>query len=345
MLFAIWTASLALALVALAVMAVLILRRALLQARARRSRAAVGVLQGKVFAFLGNEIDESAMRRALAEADRRSVVDLLVRIDRLIRGDGLRRLVDLVRSLDLDSVLRRRLASPAGAESIAAIHSLRLFPGAETERTLRQVVESGPGAAMRLAAAEVLVDLDAPLDAERLVSSLSGAGGLDSRSSARVFRRLVSQHPELFLRLAGAAPDVRQRVLALDALGEAGMLTALPVVLSAAGDPLVDVRAQAFRTLARLAHPAAAPAVRRGLADTAWEVRTQAARCAAAIGLAELTADLEARLDDEVWWVRMRTAEALATLGESGLAILRRRAEEPGTAGRIAQAILMQGAG
>jgi hypothetical protein len=344
MLLAIWTASLALALVALAVMAVLILRRALLQKRARRSRATTGILQGKIFAFLGNEIDESAMRRALAEADRRSVVDLLVRIDRLIRGDGLRRLVDLVRSLDLDAVLRRRLASPAGAESIAAIHSLRLFPGAETERTLRQVVESGPGAAMRLAAAEVLVDLDAPLDAERLVSSLSEAGGLDSRASARVFRRLVSQHPELFLRLAGAA-DVRQRVLALDALGEAGMLTALPVVLAAAGDPMVDVRAQAFRTLARLAHPAAAPAVRRALADPAWEVRTQAARCAAAIGLAELTADLEARLDDEVWWVRMRAAEALATLGETGLVILRRRAEESGMAGRIAQAILMQGTG
>ena len=56
-------------------------------------------------------------------------------------------------------------------------------------------------------------------------------------------------------------------------------------------------------------------------------------------------ADLEARLDDEVWWVRMRAAEALAGLGEVGLTILRRRAEEPGTAGRIAQAILMQGAG
>jgi len=345
MLLAIWHLSLVLALVALAMMAVLILRRALLQARAGRNRAAVAALQGKVFSFLGNEIDESAMRRALAEADRRSVVDLLVRIDRLIRGDGLRRLIDLARSLDLDTVLRRRLARPAGAESVAAIHSLRLFPGSETERTLRQVVESGPGAAMRLAAAEVLVDLDAPLDAGRLVSSLAEAGGLESRASARVFRRLVSQHPELFLRLAGAAPDVRQRVLALDALGEAGMLTALPVVLAAAGDPMVDVRAEAFRVLARLAHPAAAPAVRRGLADPAWEVRTQAARCAAAIGLTELMADLEARLDDEVWWVRMRAAEALAGLGEVGLTILRRRAEEPGTAGRIAQAILMQGAG
>ncbi|WP_225773147.1 HEAT repeat domain-containing protein [Inquilinus sp. Marseille-Q2685] len=345
MLLAIWYFSLALALAALLVMAVLILRRALLQARARRSWAAVGELQGKIFAFLGNEIDECAMRRALAEADRRSVVDLLVRIDRVIRGDGLRRLIDLARSLDLDTVLRRRLARPAGADSVAAIHSLRLFPGAETERTLRQVVESGPGAAMRLAAAEVLVDLDAPLDADRLVSSLAEAGGLESRTSARVFRRLVSQHPELFLRLAGSAPDTRRRVLALDALGEAGMLAALPVVLAAAGDPIVDVRAQAFRTLARLAHPAAAAAVRRGLADAAWEVRTQAARCAAAIGLTELTGDLEARLDDEVWWVRMRTAEALTRLGEEGLAILRRRAEEPGTAGRIAQAILMQGAG
>jgi HEAT repeat protein len=345
MLLAIWTVSLALALAALVVMAVLILRRALLQARARRSRAVVRILQGKIFAFLGNEIDESALRRALAEADRRSVVDLLVRIDRLIRGDGLRRLVDLIRSLDLDTVLRRRLARPAGADSVAAIHSLRLFPGAETERTLRQVVESGPGAATRLAAAEVLVDLDAPLDAGRLVSSLAEAGGLESRASARVFRRLVSQHPELFLRLASAAADVRQRVLALDALGEAGMLTALPVVLAAAGDPMVDVRAEAFRTLARLAHPAAAPAVRRGLADPAWEVRTQAARCAAAIGLTGLMADLEARLDDEVWWVRMRAAEALARLGEGGLAILRRRAEEPGTAGLIAQAVLMQGAG
>jgi hypothetical protein len=345
MLVAIWYLSLVLALAALVVMAVLILRRALLQARARRSRAAVGVLQGKVFAFLGNEIDEGAMRRALTEADRHSVVDLLVRIDRLIRGDGLRRLVDLVRSLDLDTVLRRRLVRPAGADSVAAIHSLRLFPGAETERTLRQVVESGPGAAMRLAAAEVLLDLNAPVDADRMLMSLAEAGGLESRTSARVFRRLVSQHPELFLRLAGAAPDVRQRVLALDALGEAGLLTALPVVLAAAGDPSVDVRAQAFRALAKLAHPAAAPAVRRGLADPSWEVRTQAARCAAAIGLVELTADIEARLDDEVWWVRMRAAEALAGLGEAGLTILRRRAEEPGPAGLIAQAILMQGAG
>ncbi|WP_343713314.1 HEAT repeat domain-containing protein [Inquilinus sp.] len=345
MLVAIWYLSLALALAALAVMAVLILRRALLQARARRGRAAVGVLQGKVFAFLGNEIDESAMRRALTEADRHSVVDLLVRIDRLIRGDGLRRLVDLVRSLDLDTVLRRRLVRPAGADSVAAIHSLRLFPGAETERTLRQVVEGGRGAAMRLAAAEVLVDLDAPVDADRMLASLAEAGGLESRTSARVFRRLVSQQPELFLRLAGTAPDVRQRVLALDALGEAGLLTALPVVLAAAGDPVVDVRAQAFRTLAKLAHPAAAPAVQRGLADPAWEVRTQAARCAAAIGLTELTGDLEGRLHDEVWWVRMRAAEALAGLGEAGLAILRRRAEEPGPAGLIAQAILMQGAG
>lgn len=345
MLLAIWYLSLALALAALAVMAVLILRRALLQARARRSRVAVGVLQGKVFAFLGNEIDESAMRRALTEADRHSVVDLLIRIDRLIRGDGLRRLVDLVRSLDLDTVLRRRLARPAGAESVAAIHSLRLFPGAETERTLRQVVEAGRGAAMRLAAAEVLVDLDAPLDADQMLASLAEAGGLESRTSARVFRRLVSQHPELFLRLAGTGPDARQRVLALDALSEAGLLTALPVVLAASADPMVDVRAQAFRALARLAHPAAAAAVRRGLADPAWEVRTQAARCAAAIGLIELAGDLEARLDDEVWWVRMRAAEALARLGEAGLATLRRRAEEPGPAGLIAQAILMQGAG
>ena len=50
MLLAIWHLSLVLALVALAMMAVLILRRALLQARAGRDRAAVAALQGKVFA-------------------------------------------------------------------------------------------------------------------------------------------------------------------------------------------------------------------------------------------------------------------------------------------------------
>jgi HEAT repeat protein len=52
--------------------------------------------------------------------------------------------------------------------------------------------------------------------------------------------------------------------------------------------------------------------------DSAWEVRAQAVRSLGRIADAATLADLRSRLADAEWWVRLRAALALTRLGAAG---------------------------
>jgi HEAT repeat protein len=154
---------------------------------------------------------------------------------------------------------------------------------------------------------------------------------------------------ESLLLLEDAAPRVLARVLAefgstptidspaerpallnrvLDAVGRLKLLDMTEEVASFAVDPDPEVRAAAFRALARLGllPPGADQAVAVSLHDPIEFVRVQAVRAAALLGRDEARHALWDLLGDESWWVRRSAAQTLVGMGTVGPATIKEAA-------------------
>ena len=321
----VWTLSLVLAAVSLALMVGLIVRRAWLNRRAIQLDSQRRRITRTILAYLA---DTCSLDEVKQEANSSSVPvgELLGDFLLLVRGDDRVRLIGLLVELGVLRQYIDRLRRGSRHERAAAAEALRPFNDSDAVGALTAALDDSD-AQVRLAAAGSLADLGACPPLATLVGKLRVGTTERSRALLGIFRGLVgSRFDELAGLLSDGSPPF-VKTLALDALGRSGDYRVVSIIGPLLSDANAELRAAALRALASLGHPAARPLVERALSDEDWIVRTQAAVSAGRIGLTALTPVLARVVDDDNWWPRFRAAEALYLLGQRGHQALAELAE------------------
>jgi HEAT repeat protein len=182
---------------------------------------------------------------------------------------------------------------------------------------------------VRIAAAQSLARLHAVQSVREIVEALIGHRTDPSLAVTEVFRSLGPQHvPELRELLRDRKVPATAKVLAIDALGRLGALTAVEELLELYDHSHLPIRIATLQALSRLCDPRSLSSVMLATTDQAWEVRAQAAIGLGRLGSHEGIGALQTLLTDEQWWVRYHAAQALVTLGHKGLLLLQATAEE-----------------
>lgn len=318
----VWLAAVALCAAAFLWMAALIMLRFSSEGAAKQRAADrravegcfVGVLQGK-----SDVARDLAPYRGRARLMADSLLDFLT----LVRGVDLEIVVEALKSVGVDDVLRARVTRGSLAGRLASVEALGAFPGEQTRATLVTAAGRGPPG-VRLAALRSLLQAEGKVPLARLLDHLRRGELRYSGPLADLIRMVIEADP--FAAIAALArTDLAPptRILLIEGLGASGAYAAIPAISAHAEATRADLRAAAVTTLGKMMHPSAEPALRRALSDPAWEVRSAAAVAAGNAHLASLLDPLSKLLADSVWSVRFQSAAALVKLGEAGLGRLR----------------------
>lgn len=289
------------------------------------------------------EPDKLALYKTqLGRRDRRLLLQALSELLLKVRGDYADRVAYTLRELGFVKETLKQLRSKAWWKRMRACSALATFDDSHLIAALQRCLND-PRIEVRLEAARALVRLGAAPAVRTLLLSLSIATHAYSLAVTDLFRKLAaSAVPDLMAALESDL-HLRGKLLAIDALGQAGELAAVPTLLRFRHHADVPVRAAILRALTLLADPTTLPAALEALQDPAWQVRAEAANCAGQLVSLEAVLPLQERLWDDQWWVRYRAAEALLRLGIAGLVALWRTASKTGSPGaEIAQGILRE---
>lgn len=339
-LWALWYTSLLMALLSIAVMLVLVLRRVLQARREERRDALRAATSTALLAYLDGSGDEAHVLGA-AGGQAELVGELVFQMRELVRGSDAARLVDLARATGGPARAEARLRRRNPQLRTDAVRHLAMY-GADAAPLLTGCL-TDPSDAVRITAAVELTRIGHTPRLEALAAAMNVGDAARSEELRQVFRPAVASDPrEAVVLLEDEFSGDALRMLLLDGLAQAGALEALDAITALMRSPSAALRAEALRTLATLAHPSAAPAVIEALADPSWWVRAQAANAARRIGIDGAAEPLSSLLGDEQWWVRLRAAEALCALGPSGQAMLTAAASGEDHAARVAQLVLAE---
>lgn len=318
----IWWATIAMAVCSLLAMVTLIIQRAWRNWHHRRDGRRRMQLQQLALVLIHHPDRLFEMEKQLRPDDRRLLLEVYDELLPKIRGEYADRLVSLMRILGLLDECLRRLRDGSWWVRSQACRALGAFRDPNVILALYRAVED-PVEAVRLEAARSLARLGVVRSVNELVRQVAAGEGLPSLPVMDLFRSLGRKGvPELVALLEGEA-GLSAKIVAADALGHIGDLSAVPALLHLYDHTSLHVRMTAMEALARLGDPRALPAVLLAMTDPAWEVRAQAASAAGRIGAAESVPLLQQMLRDEHWWVRYYAAEALYRIGGSGVAALR----------------------
>lgn len=318
-LYDLWSLSLGLSGLALAIMAGLIIVRLIHQRRERRSenqrRALIPIL-------LGNATDEEL---AIAARNGPEVLGpLAIDLIQLVRGEERERFVATASRLGVPEKLRRRLARGPVRERIRAAEVIGEFPDDFSTAAL-EAAPHDRNSDVRLAAALALATSGRAPAAGRLVKMLGLGRGERSMLITALFQEIARQRPdELRELIEDRVSPPLVKAAAIEALTASGDYSLVRVVTELAlnADPAGDELPRYLRALGAFQHPAALPAIEKWLdAPTEW-VRSAAAEAAGRIHLEELVPALSRMLADPDWWVRFRAGEALVRMGDLGIAML-----------------------
>ncbi|HEY8566902.1 MAG TPA: HEAT repeat domain-containing protein [Beijerinckiaceae bacterium] len=322
MLKAIWTVSLALAALSLAVMGFLVIARGFSESRRAKVAARRDALLASVIGWMAGETSDEHVTGELAR-DLDLSIDLLGELFEMVRGVEQGRLAGLAESAGVAGHLRAGLSRRSVAERLTAAETLAWFTSPETVAALDRAL-ADPDPEVALAAASSLAQIGADRPVRQLLGPRFDRSDPSRRLEmviARVARRRPGELAELAL---DAARTSRLRIAALDALAQAGAPEGIIAAETlAAQDPSVDIRVACARVLGLLGHPGVAPTLAALIGDAHWAVRAKAVESAGRLALTELAESIVALLSDENWWVRHRAAEAIERLREAGLATLK----------------------
>ena len=259
----------------------------------------------------------------------------------VIRGETRAALVIILEELGVAALYLDRLARGTDDDRRRAIDNLSMFDNETVREGLWHALRD-PSPPIRMAAAKALAVSKYDFSATALIHRMQVGTVVKTRELRTLFKDLAKRDPRgMAAMLSGDINDLT-RILLIHALGRAGDYDVLPAIFPMAEHPLIDVRAETFRTFATMQHPEAIPFILNGLNDPAWEVRAQAALAAGRVGIQESVPLLEAMLEDQAWWVRYRAASALLDLGSAGLVALQQIADESSKAGQIAVLVLAE---
>ncbi|GAA4011443.1 HEAT repeat domain-containing protein [Sphingomonas swuensis] len=313
-LYDLWTLSLSMALLALAIMAGLILGRAV---SARRAKA----LKAHREAWLPRLLD-GATDAEFADLPHRPelLVQLASELITLVRGEEREQFVATATRLGVADTLRRRLNRGSNRDRIVAAETLAFFPDDRSTDALDQALDD-KSPDVRLTAALALASSGRAPPLAHLVERLRLGTQETSMLNVTLVAEIARDRPEEVTQLLmdDATPSPL-KAAAIDALSGSGDYRLVPLVVRLAleADDEAPELPRYLRALGELQHPAARPAILRGLASRTWFVRAAAAEASGRVGLVETVDTLLRLLDDPDWWVRYRAGEALARLGRPG---------------------------
>lgn len=318
----IWWATVAMATFSLLAMTGLIVQRTWRNWHQRRDARRRSRLQQLALLLLHYPERLAEMQKELRSEDRRLLLQVYDELLPKIRGEYADRLVSLMRILGLMDECLRQLRDRSWWVRSQACRALGSFRDPNVILALYRAVED-PVAAVRLEAARSLARIGAVRSVTELVRLVAPGDELPPLTVMDLFRSLGRKAvPELIQLMEGDA-GLSAKIVAADAVGYIGDLSAVPALLHLYDHASLHVRMTAMESLGRLEDPRALPAVLLAMTDPSWEVRAQAAAAAGKIGAPESVPLLQQVLRDEHWWVRYYAAEALFRIGDPGMAALR----------------------
>ncbi len=256
-------------------------------------------------------------------AERRLMLDLLLRHLALLRGREADLIIGHLEEDGYVEDLAERLSHGRPWKRAAAADLLGRSRSSRAVRPLTAAL-SDHDEDVRLVAARSLALIGTP-DA---VDALAGALVAPTRwALAMVADNLVL--------LGGAAVPALLSMMRRD--GDPQAVAAAARILGEVRDPRatealldvarlsvdIDARAQAVAALGKIGSADAVRTLLSALRDPAWEVRAQAAKGLGRLGDQTAAPGLQRAMPDPSWWVRVNCGEALAQLGEPGRLALR----------------------
>lgn len=342
MLFYIWTLSIVIGLVALAIMVVLVALRVFHDRQHARDTHLRRRLTTSLIRFSADG-DRQSLMTVLAEIPAAIVTDAGFEFLSLLRGDERDRIEQVFAQTGLPDFVRSRLRNGDEAERIHSAEILTAFPDSASATCLLDAL-GDRSREVRLAAAISLNALGALPPLQTVLDKI-GPKGLRSRRLIDLFESLPADRGDELLANAlkvDGAPFVR--AAAIEALSLSGDYRFLGAMDQLARDPSPEVAASAVRALGRSGHPAASGTVLAALGSTDWEVRREAAEAAGRIGIAEAVEPLTSLLGDGEWAVRYAAGKSLRQIGTAGMEALQRTAMEvTSRSQRTASLILSEG--
>ncbi len=237
----------------------------------------------------------------------------------LLRGAERTQVQKILMQASWESTVIPILKSRNVERRLAAAEALADLPSTKTTTALLGAMKD-KHRSVREAATLSLVLNGHPFRIEEILDAVSSRRATYSVRVLQIFSTLALTSIKDLRRIAlDGDQDTAVRVMAIQALPNAGDYSVLPDLERLAEDGELDVRIAALRCLGRIAHPAAAATIAKGLHDRAWQARAAAAEAAGRIGLVDQAGRLAELLDDDLWWVRQRSGEALVALGPVGV--------------------------
>ncbi len=304
------------------------------QRRLNRERFESAVLVLAPHLVAGNASSlEAAVSDARSSQGDRAVALVLRRARYDIKGP----IVDMISRVLIEMGEVRKLMKEAESRRdwrrAVAIRGLGECGGEQARGALMRA-SSDPSSEVRRAAREgLLTDGSTEAIAAAIESFLTD---LPRRAGWRrsFYARLAASASERLLELVTSGRlGAQEEKLALEALGDANCMKALPIAIVRTADSSAEMRATAIRVIGKLGKTSELPLVTHALDDQEWFVRAAAARSlewiVASTTMVRGTPDetricslLGKKLTDTSWWVRANAARALSRAGSNGIHVL-----------------------
>lgn len=321
---AIWTATLFMTTGSLFVLAILVVRRVLME-RGKQSRVRQKAQITKLFLnamTLRERLPDAALPDG-KEIDLAIAVDAALDLLRSIEGADQRYIIKLLRRWGVVEFIEKRLQHGRRGQRIRALTLLSHFEEPETLPLIAEQTEASDPY-VQLAAIRALADRGAIDELPRIIKALTEAAGTNPVMLSDVLCRFGPVAGPALLQLAAAknAP-LGARVAALRSLNIVGGYTPAKAIKALLQDPSPEIRAKAVTLLPKTDAGAVEACVMKALRDPSIFVRVRAARIAGRLQVAAAAPLLVQALKDSDWWMRYRAAEALAQFGGKGVQILK----------------------
>jgi HEAT repeat protein len=325
--------------VAVALVVLLLITRAVRTSRQRRTAEETARLRPLLVEVLAGDRDTAAVRK-LNRQEASRFETLASEFLTKVRGEGRDRLAAFFVESGAVAEAERRCVGSGVAARAAAVDFLGTVGHAASAATIRQRLHDR-SFLVRTAAARTLGRLGTPADVPRLLACLEGERSVPF---ATVADALTQLGPAAILRLRNGlrAPNVLARAACAEVLGLLGAVDAVEDLLAHL-HPVEDdeVRMRCARALGRIGTPRALlPLTRLVSPSEPQGVRAVAVQSLGRLGGRPATAALAPRLDDDDHRVARNAAAALIILGNTGLEALRDRAARPGRGAAYARQAL-----
>lgn len=303
---ALWIGLAAIALTALLVLQILVLR-VRLRRREQRSERAVGRWRPVLAAASANLVPPQLAR--LSRADEADFIRLWLHFQASLRGHAREGLNHVARVLDCAPVALRLLADGDRGERLLAILMLGHLGERAAIGQLRQIALRDDRL-LALHASTALVQIDAGFAAHDMAPELVNGNQWQVREVCNVLQGARAEcEPVLRAMLPACAPDRLARLLQV--------LEGLRIVPSNA-ELAVLLRHVRFEVLVSALRCVNDPQLRADVLDLCahpdWRVRMHAGKALGRVGGRDDVEVLVGMLADREWWVRYRTAQVLAGL-------------------------------